>query len=77
MTFGGWLDPGGSVSTEGYDGTSWSTRPNMAGAAANNFQTGTQTAALRAGGTDGPGYTAVEEFTGETTVVTASTLTTS
>jgi len=77
LTFGGWLDPGGSVSTEGYDGTSWSTRPNMAGAAANNFQTGTQTAALRAGGTDGPGYTAVEEFTGETTALNIKTITTS
>jgi hypothetical protein len=77
LTFGGWLDPGGSVSTEGYDGTSWSTRPNMAGAAANNFQTGTQTAALRAGGTDGPGYTAVEEFTGETTALNIRTITTS
>jgi hypothetical protein len=77
LTFGGWLDPGGSVSTEGYDGTSWSTRPNMAAAAANNFQSGTQTAALRAGGTDGPGYTVVEEFTGDTEVITASTLTTS
>ena len=77
LTFGGWLDPGGSVSTEGYDGTSWSTRPNMAGAAANNFQTGTQTAALRAGGTDGPGYTAVEEFTGETSALNIKTITTS
>jgi hypothetical protein len=49
----------------------------MAGSAANNFSTGTQTAALRAGGTDGPGYTAVEEFTGETTAVNAKTITTS
>jgi hypothetical protein len=77
LTFGGWLDPGGSTATEGYDGTAWSTRPNMAGSAANNFSTGTQTAALRAGGTDGPGYTAVEEFTGETTAVNAKTITTS
>jgi hypothetical protein len=77
LTFGGWLDPGGSVYTEGYDGTAWSTRPNMAGGAANNFQTGTQTAALRAGGTDGPGYTAVEEFTGETITQVAKTLSSS
>ena len=77
LTFGGWLDPGGSASTEGYDGTAWSTRPNMAAVGANNFQTGTQTSALRAGGTDGPGYTVVEEFTGETLAANIETLTTS
>ena len=77
LTFGGWLDPGGSASTEGYDGTAWSTRPNMAAVGANNFQTGTQASALRAGGTDGPGYTVVEEFTGETSAANIETLTTS
>ena len=77
LTFGGWLDPGGSASTEGYDGTAWSTRPNMAAVGANNFGTGTQASALRAGGTDGPGYTVVEEFTGETLAANIETLTTS
>ena len=77
LTFGGWLDPGGSTATEGYDGTAWSTRPNMGGSAANNFSTGTQTAALRAGGTDGHGYTAVEEFTGETSADNIADFTTS
>ena len=67
------------TSTEAYDGTAWSTRPNMAtargegGSAINS----TTTLGLVFGGTTGSDTGATEEFTGETTAVNASTLTTS
>ena len=56
------------ATTEGYDGTSWSTRPNMAvgryGSGANQ-SSGTATAAIAAGGNTNPPntrVTATEEF---------------
>ena len=67
--------------TEGYDGTSWTTRPSMATGrdGVGGSYAGTTSAAFVAGGYLGPpGQTnAVEEFTGETTAVTAKTLTAS
>ena len=58
--------PGNSAVTEGYDGTSWSTRPSMGTARHALAGAGIQTAALAAGGRT-PSYTgATEEFTGET-----------
>lgn len=70
--------PSGLTLTEAYDGTSWSTRPNMAtargnGASAINSST---TAGLIFGGDTGTSVNNSEEFTGETTTVNASTLTT-
>ena len=57
--------------TEAYDGTSWSTRPNMAtargnGASAINSST---TAGLIFGGDTGTSINNTEEFTGETTAL--------
>tara|TARA_R100000234_G_C4954797_1_gene159030 strand:- start:29 stop:880 length:852 start_codon:yes stop_codon:yes gene_type:complete len=75
----GGADTGYVTSTEAYDGTAWSTRPNMAtargegGSAINS----TTTLGLVFGGTTGSDTGATEEFTGETTTVNASTLTTS
>ena len=68
-----------TTSTEGWDGTNWSTRPNMGTAASYVAGGGTSTLALKTGGTIPPGAstTATEEFTGETETVTARTLTTS
>ena len=78
---GGPGGPGESVTTLGYDGTSWSTRPNMGTARQSVGAGGTaspSTAAIGAGGYIIPGTTAsTEEFTGTTTAVTAKTLTTS
>jgi hypothetical protein len=74
----GGADTGYVTSTEAYDGTAWSTRPNMAtargegGSAINS----TTTLGLVFGGTTGSDTGATEEFTGETTTVNASTLTT-
>ena len=66
------------VETEGYDGTTWSSRPNMATARRGLGGAGIQTSALGFGGYTGSAdTTASEEFTGETSVVTAKTLTTS
>ena len=79
---GGPGGPGESVTTLGYDGTSWSTRPNMGTARQSVGAGGTaspSTAAIGAGGYIIPGTTAsTEEFTGQTSVAApASTLTTS
>jgi len=64
--------------TEGYDGTAWSTRPSMGTARyALAGSSGTSTSALGCGGEVTPQTNATEEFTGETTAVNASTLTTS
>ena len=65
--------------TEGYDGTAWSTRPSMGTARyALAGSSGTSTSALGAGGYSPGVYSAAtEEFTGETSAATASTLTTS
>jgi len=64
--------------TEGYDGTAWSSRPSMGTARyALAGSSGTSTSALGCGGEVTPQTNATEEFTGETTAVNASTLTTS
>ena len=65
--------------TFGYDGTSWSTRPTMATARQAGAGGGDQTAALMSAGSNvgGRALTTTEEFTAETSAVTASTLTTS
>jgi hypothetical protein len=62
--------------TEGYDGTAWSTRPSLATGRYDTNGIGTSVLALAVGGDPGP-ITTTEEFTGETLVATASTLTTS
>ena len=66
------------TATEGYDGTSWSTRPSMAaGRQRLTAGSGSQTAALGSGGysTTTSSVTATEEFTGETGAVNVKTLT--
>ena len=64
------------AATIGYDGTSWSTRPAMATGRHKVGGFGTGPAAAVMGGTTGPtsGVTTTEEFTGETTTDTASTI---
>jgi len=63
---------------EGYDGTSFSTRPSLATGRGFSGGNGIATAALIvAGGPPSGTTTNVEEFTGETETATASTLTTS
>ena len=78
LVFGGHL---GSFSalTEGYDGTSWSTRPSLGTARSRlaNGPIGTQTLALAAGGHTPTIVAATEEFTGETTAANVKTFTTS
>jgi len=68
---------GGSLlGVEGYDGTSWSTRPSLAGVHGYGSGVGTQTTAMCFGG--GPGTVATTElFTGETSAANIETLTTS
>ena len=61
-------------SGSGYDGTAWSTRPSLANGRSFGGGAGSSTAALYMCGDT---TTHVEEFTGETETVTASTLTTS
>ena len=75
LYYGG--NPGGALTTTlGYDGTNWSTRPSMAQARAmmGSSAAGTGSSALAS---SGAAPTATEEFTGETTAVTASTISTS
>ena len=85
ITFGG--TPGisggagsGYEEVQGYDGTSWSTRPSMSAArAAMRGTGGTSTAAYGGGGYTGPGSNTgvTEEFTGETSALNIKTITTS
>ena len=69
--------------TEGYDGTSWSTRPNLAsarrsGSASHDGASGSGSSALAFGGAPVPSRgTTTEEFTGETTAVYITDFTTS
>ena len=78
---GGPGGPGESVTTLGYDGTSWSSRPNMATARQSVGAGGTaspSTAAIGSGGYVLPGTTAsTEEFTGTTETANIATFTTS
>ena len=78
LSFGG-TAPSITTTTVGYDGTSWSTRPSMATARQYAHGAGTNTATFVAGGLGPPGANIAdtEEFTGETSVEAASTLTTS
>jgi hypothetical protein len=76
LYFGG-NDPSRTTATEGYDGTSWSSRPSMATARRGLGGAGIQTAALAFAGYTGSDTAVSEEFTGETETVTAKTLTTS
>ena len=77
---GGNLPPT-TTGTEGYDGSTWSTRPNMSTARQQGSGLGTNStdsAGLAATGYTGTAATAAtEEFTGTTETVTAKTLTTS
>ena len=81
LAAGGNTPSGPYTQTEGYDGTAWSTRPAMSTAKAGGsglMQGSTSTAGLMAGGYTGTADTnATEEFTGESSTVNASTLTTS
>jgi len=66
--------------TQGYDGTSWSTRPSMATARiqVGSASAGTSTATFAAGGNiQNPVTAATEEFTGDTTAANVKTFTTS
>ena len=65
------------TATEGYDGTSWSTRPNLGTARRGLGGAGIQTAALAFAGYTGSDTTASEEFTGETETANIANFTTS
>ena len=70
-------DPGLKVATNHYDGTAWSTAPNMATARDLGASTGANTASLAIGGGTPPASTTVEEFTGQTSAANIKTITTS
>ena len=77
LYFGG--SPGapatGSTSTEGYDGTAWSTRPSLSTARGYAAGAGSAVAALAFG--NYPAAAPTEEFTGQTTALNVKTITTS
>ena len=74
IAFAGYNGTATVTSTESYNGSVWSSSANMATANSSFKQgSGTAAAALAGGGTP----SAVEEFTGGSSVITASTLTTS
>jgi len=83
IIFGGFTsaspDASGDTLTQGWDGTAFSTRPSQATIHFKYKGSGSGTAALSAGGRNTPSTfsNSTEEFTGETSVVTASTLTSS
>mgnify|MGYP003140089410 CR=1 FL=1 len=83
IIFGGFTsaspDASGDTLTQGWNGTAFSTRPSQATIHFKYKGSGSGTAALSAGGRDTPSTfsNSTEEFTGETTAVTASTLTSS
>jgi hypothetical protein len=74
------LSAGGGIpaqtTCEGYDGTSWSTRPSIATATNSSKGGGTATAAFIAGGGPGAGpiFNTSLEFTGDTTAASAKTI---
>ena len=76
LYFGGEPGPTATAVTEHWNGTSFSTRPSLGTATRQFASSGTATAALAIGGSGGAGNL-TEEYTGETSVATASTLTTS
>ena len=73
LTAGG-LSPSIIAYAEGYDGTSWSTRPSLATARKYVAGFGTSSSAVVAGGATPSYQNATEEFTGDTTTDTASTI---
>ena len=79
IAFGGTTSGPNLATTFGYDGTAWSTRPNMATARQKLGGLGTAALGLAFGGTTGPstGVTTTEEFTGETIVPNVETFSTS
>jgi len=68
--------PALNTATEGYDGTSWSTRPSMATGRVyiGKGNIGTTSSGLGVGGYISGASNATEEFTGETSAETASTI---
>ena len=73
LSFGG--STPNNITVQGYDGTNWSTRPSLGTARYAAMGHGTATAALCAGGFAPPVYSvATEEFTGEFTTETGSTI---
>jgi hypothetical protein len=80
LAIGGQIEtpsPSAASNIEGYDGTSWSTRPSLATARREGGAGGTSTAAVYSGG-QGPTFSSeTEEFTGEITTPSNSTITTS
>ena len=78
LAIGGQI-PAITATTQGYDGTAWSTRPSLGTARAQvSGCAGTSnTAGLAMGGTTPPYTTATEEFTGETTSANIENFTTS
>ena len=77
IAFGGTTSGPNLATTIGYDGTAWSTRPNMATARFKLAGAGTEALGLAFGGGTGPttGVTNTEEFTGETTALNLKTIT--
>jgi len=71
--------PGPTVTTNHYDGTTWSSAPNLGTGRyyASLGPIGTQSSALFASGNTGTVTPATEEFTGETTALNYKTITTS
>lgn len=70
-------EPGDSTNTFVYDGTTWATQPSLPGARKQSGSGGADaTAGLIFGGETPPITNTTIEFTGETTAVNASTLTT-
>ena len=68
MIFGGSPPGSGTAITQGYDGTSWSTRPSLGTGRGFTTGNGTATAGLMiSGGPPSDTTTATEEFTGQTT----------
>ena len=77
IVFGGYDGSSTVAFTTGYDGTSWSTRPNM-GTARNNHGSAQASPSVNGIAIAGGPYTnAVEEFTGETSAVNIENFTTS
>ena len=76
LAFGGY-DGNAVASTEGYDGTSWSTRPSLATARYDVRGTGSTTAALAIGGDGASIFANTEEFTGEIVLLDKKSLTSS
>jgi hypothetical protein len=76
LVAGGSTPPAGSQ-TEGYDGTSWSTRPALAGVRRQGGGAGTASAAIAFGGNTTPPniLSTSEEFTAETTSLNLKTIT--